>query len=334
MYYFFLRRCEEFHLCRTSPPSHIRSVGQHLEADISNYLNGFPKEDRRLRRMVFNHLLARETCISGCHSMNEINLAEFGTYTELPGGNLLIDKGFSSILQCLVANILPPESIHKEHCVKRIRWMNQSKLENGGIDTGKVDVNQFTANETECGSSPRIARNVEVECENGKKFFADQVLITIPLGVLKERADQLFEPPLPQYKLDSINRLSFGTVNKIFLEYERPFLLPDLSEIIILWDTDDTVSGPANPTPSNMWYKKIFSFMKINEVILLTWLSGEEAVLVETVSAESIAEVCTDILRTFLKDPYIPKPLRVVRLVGILMTFFLLIDMVKHLVGD
>ena len=31
-------------------------------------------------------------------------------------------------------------------------------------------------------------------------------------------------------------RLHFGTVNKIFLEYERPFLSPGVDEVVLLWD--------------------------------------------------------------------------------------------------
>jgi len=80
--------------------------------------------------------------------------------------------------------------------------------------------------------------NVEVVCEDGSRYYADHIICTIPLGVLKEKAATLFSPSLPQYKLDSIDRLLFGTVDKILLEYERPFLNPDISEVMLLWETD------------------------------------------------------------------------------------------------
>jgi hypothetical protein len=80
--------------------------------------------------------------------------------------------------------------------------------------------------------------NVEIVCEDGSRYYADHVICTIPLGVLKEKAATLFSPSLPQYKLDSIDRLLFGTVDKILLEYERPFLNPDVSEVMLLWETD------------------------------------------------------------------------------------------------
>ncbi len=42
----------------------------------------------------------------------------------------------------------------------------------------------------------------------------DAVLVTVPLGVLKEGQIK-FLPPLPQRKLDSIQRMGFGILNKV-----------------------------------------------------------------------------------------------------------------------
>ena len=50
----------------------------------------------------------------------------------------------------------------------------------------------------------------------------------------------------------------FGTVNKIFLAYERPFLNPDISEIIVLWNKVEEESLPMG----ERWFKKIYSFCK------------------------------------------------------------------------
>ncbi len=44
---------------------------------------------------------------------------------------------------------------------------------------------------------------------------ADAVLVTIPLGVLKECATTLFQPKLPDWKLEAIQRLGFGNLNKV-----------------------------------------------------------------------------------------------------------------------
>ena len=60
---------------------------------------------------------------------------------------------------------------------------------------------------------------MEIFCENGEKFEADIVIFTASLGVLKAQSRQIFAPKLPQNKQEAIDKIGFGTVNKIFLEF-------------------------------------------------------------------------------------------------------------------
>lgn len=45
---------------------------------------------------------------------------------------------------------------------------------------------------------------VVVECSDGSVYAAPHVIVTVSLGVLKERADSMFEPALPEEKLNAI----------------------------------------------------------------------------------------------------------------------------------
>lgn len=45
---------------------------------------------------------------------------------------------------------------------------------------------------------------VHVSCTDGKTYTADQVLVTVSLGVLKENFASLFAPSLPQRKIQAI----------------------------------------------------------------------------------------------------------------------------------
>jgi hypothetical protein len=260
--------------------------------------------------------------------MDEIDLMELGSYTELQGGNIVLPSGYSSILEP-VSRDIPQGNICKRQAVTTIQWRYADEfmcanitspggdsgidvLANGdpGNDSDDSDrtvtsehprrpseassrggssekelhstvteaqvnscsdlkqcdkscseilgVSSDTKEISESGESsssllqrhvdissessqPKSVEhvpNVQVVCEDGSRYYADHVICTIPLGVLKEKAATLFSPSLPQYKLDSINRLLFGTVDKILLEYERPFLNPDVSEVMLLWETD------------------------------------------------------------------------------------------------
>ncbi|GFR94168.1 lysine-specific histone demethylase 1 homolog 1 [Elysia marginata] len=64
--------------------------------------------------------------------------------------------------------------------------------------------------------------NIKIICGDGKVYYADHVIMAVPLGHLKKFADEMFEPTLPQYKLDVIHKMGVGTVSKIVLFYRQP----------------------------------------------------------------------------------------------------------------
>uniref|UniRef100_A0A1B6EDQ6 Amine oxidase domain-containing protein n=2 Tax=Clastoptera arizonana TaxID=38151 RepID=A0A1B6EDQ6_9HEMI len=331
-YMVFLHRCEEYFLCQYLPPDGISSVGEHISLETHLYLERIADpNDRHIRSLIFDCLLKRETCISGCDSMNEIDLLELGSYTELQGGNIVLPSGYSSILGP-VSQAIPPDKLITQCPVTNIVW-RQSSFSNANNDSGisdhgndsddsdrtvtedipstrksssdSIDLINSTSGVKRKHSLKKqknIFGSVEVVCENGLKYYTDHVICTIPLGVLKNCATTLFSPPLPQYKIEAIDRLLFGTVNKIFLLYDRPFLNPDISEVMLLWDTS------KKEDLQNSWYKKIYSFSKITETILLGWVSGKEAEYMETLNQQQISDTCTNILRQFLNDPFVPKP--------------------------
>ncbi|XP_029046531.1 LOW QUALITY PROTEIN: peroxisomal N(1)-acetyl-spermine/spermidine oxidase [Osmia bicornis bicornis] len=290
-YVCFLRRCEEYFLSSYSPPDGITSVGAHVALEAEIYLSSLPVEERKIRQLLFDCLLKRETCITGCDSMEDVDLLEMGSYAELQGGNISLPDGYSAILEP-VAKHIPKTSILTRHVVTKIRWQRKKCADNANND------NNTPNNTNTC---------IEIQCGNGKTILAEQVICTLPLGVLKENAKDIFEPPLPNYKLEAIDRLLFGTVDKIFLEYERPFLNPGVSEVMLLWD-DRGLTEEEKQDVSKTWFRKIYSFTKISETLLLGWISGKAAEYMEKLSGAEVADVCTSILRRFLNDPFVPAP--------------------------
>lgn len=318
----FLRRCEEYFVSDYLPPVGIISVGEHINLEIELYLqNVTDAKEKKLKQQIFECLLKRETCITGCHSMNEIDLLELGSYTELQGGNIVLPAGYSSILTPLM-NMLPEDVIIRNCPVKSIRWRrkgdpSESDLDEEACDSDDSDKTVTDVPVTDAGdaTSSNKQPKVKIECDNGDIYTAEHVIVTIPLGVLKEKAKSLFEPELPQYKVEAIDRLLFGTVDKIYLEYERPFLNPSLTEIMLIWEDSPISSSSAassssssDDTIAKTWHRKIYSFTKVTDTLLLGWISGKEAEYMETLPYEVVAEKCTEILRKFLKDPYVPQP--------------------------
>lgn len=264
--------------------------------------------------------------------MDKVDLLGIGSYTELPGGNIRIPSGYSSLIAPIVSAI-PEANLLKQHPVKHINWKYRVEMENmrhdkGYESEGDEDVDKGSNSSTKTVKSAaesiassaqssrsasvcatplhrRLHPNVMIECENGVKFYADHVICTVPLGVIKETAETLFVPSLPPDKRDAIEKLHYGTVNKIYLEYDRPFLSPDIDEVILLWSP---VENEAQVPMKDRWFRKIYSFAKINETMLVGWISGEEARFMETLKMNVVAETCTALIKKFLADPYVPKP--------------------------
>ncbi|KAF5780931.1 putative spermine oxidase transcription regulator Homeodomain-LIKE family [Helianthus annuus] len=67
-----------------------------------------------------------------------------------------------------------------------------------------------------------------VEVISGDQMYqADMVLCTVPLGVLKKRTVK-FVPELPKRKLDAIDKLGFGLLNKVAMVFPHVFWGEDL----------------------------------------------------------------------------------------------------------
>lgn len=82
-----------------------------------------------------------------------------------------------------------------------------------------------------------------VTCSDGSSYVADHVIFTGSLGVLKARHAALFTPKLPDMKVKAIESLGFGTLGKIFLEFDKPFWPTNVSEFVaysFLW-TDEAL---------------------------------------------------------------------------------------------
>lgn len=64
---------------------------------------------------------------------------------------------------------------------------------------------------------------VLVTTTKGQLYKADHVIVTVSLGVLKAKHESLFIPSLPDYKIETIKSLGFGSVAKIYVLFEKPF---------------------------------------------------------------------------------------------------------------
>ncbi|KAJ6724412.1 FLAVIN MONOAMINE OXIDASE [Salix viminalis] len=143
-------------------------------------------------------------------------------------------------------------------------------------------------------------------------FEADMVLCTVPLGVLKKRTIR-FEPELPGRKLEAIERMGFGLLNKVAMVFPHVFWGEDLDTFgclsehsnkrgeFFLFYGNHTVSGGAalialvageaaqmfeNSDPS-MLLHRVLSVLRV--MVLLTGIYNPKGVDVP----DPIQTICT-----------------------------------------
>jgi len=275
--------CEDFYQSQIPTPYGQESVGAYVEHEFESKLQKYHGRELELRRMILQQRLLGESIISGCHLMSELALSEVGSFQELPGVHFVIPPGFESIVHILAESI-PKDQILLDHPVSRIDWDRDSHDEN---------------------------RQICIECQNGKKFYCDQVLCTVSLGYLKRHAGRLFSPPLPEVKLDAISRLKMGVVDKVILEFDGQVLPDGVFRLEMIWDR----SNVENEDISESWVKKIGCYEAISDNVLVGWLCGREAEYMESLSEEQVGRQCVDAIKKFTRKawPKIPKLKRVIQ---------------------
>ncbi|KAJ7542172.1 hypothetical protein O6H91_10G093400 [Diphasiastrum complanatum] len=263
---------------------------------------------RSLLEGVFSIQENSERTETAADSLYDLDLPSFGEYWEFPGKHITIAKGFSSVIYSL-SSVLPPGTIQYGKIVEAIHWTDSHNC---------------------CGPP------VHLHCQDGSIFEADHVIITVSLGVLKAGLAAskgailnshlnnlcktqnvqastnveslkdpiqrngthmaLFQPPLPQSKVEAINRLGFGIVDKVFTLME-PTQGAFHKHMQFIYKNNFDQEKTAIPS----WMRKTFSLYPIHSKsrILLAWFAGKEALQMEAFSDDKIASAIESTVSEF-----------------------------------
>lgn len=149
----------------------------------------------------------------------------------------------------------------------------------------------------------------KVTCEDGEVLEADHIVLTTPLGVLKDRSIT-FKPELPTWKLDSIRQLGFGTLNKVILVYDEPFW--DVHQDMIGLLRDATVTGSKDHYDYARNRGRFYLFWNCIKTsgrpVLIALMAGDAAHQAEVLTDHEIVSEVTQQLDNMFKQTTIPKP--------------------------
>jgi monoamine oxidase len=130
---------------------------------------------------------------------------------------------------------------------------------------------------------------------NHRRYEADTVIVTVPIGVLKAGKIE-FSPPLPERKQGAIDRLGSGVLNKLYLKF--PY---------IFWEHEPDVLGFSRPEKGGfaVWH----NMERITgQPILMAFSSGQSAIDIEALRDPEIIALAMERLRGFYGDE-IPEPM-------------------------
>lgn len=148
------------------------------------------------------------------------------------------------------------------------------------------------------------ANRIQIKCSDDSTFDCDHLICTLPLGVLKKYHLNLFEPSLPQRKVNSIENMGFGTVNKIYVEFVQPFWDKNWEGISLLWQSDKFQEIRKEDPINAEWLKNVIGFYTVSfqPNILCGWISGDAARKMEKSSDVEFEAAVKRLLKIFLKQ--------------------------------
>lgn len=191
------------------------SLADYLDQKFKNYVAEITDPELiELLKSIYDWHCRIGCELNGCKTLSLVSYPLLKQYKNCEGLQTVELKfGYCSILD-LMCEKIPDDTIYRNHAVEKIDWTD--------FRSEECDKNEDAGSVCKC-IEKELEQQIKVFCDNGVVFEADHVIVTIPLGYLKENADNLFNPPLSEKKIKAIQSVGFGTVNKIFLEFKDPF---------------------------------------------------------------------------------------------------------------
>ena len=206
-----------------------------VRAELSTLYEAFPAEIDRLRRELGPDASAAE------------GIDAFVEGTDLaPAAARRARQGLRALIEGESADLSERQSL---------RWMwNEFEYEGGFFGDlpsgGYRSLVQAMADGADVRLNFDVAEiavetdGVRVRSTAGPAEDGSHVVVTVPLGVLKDRRPQ-FSPPLPRARLAAIDRLGFGRLEKVVLTFDEAFWrAAGLPQLMLF---------PGDPDESAMW---------------------------------------------------------------------------------
>lgn len=265
-----------------SKPNQLVSARQVFLNFFKKFLKSdeCPPLERHLLWSLFEWYMKFEIIDNSCEDMRDVSLLSYTQYHECDGIELInLKDGYQTVIDSLVEDI-PRNWVRLRTAVKRIEI---------------------------CNRSLRVKTYIENNEKKSYELF-DHLIITSSIGFLQRHLDTFFGFALPQAKVDIIKSLGFGTIDKIYLHFDKPFWKDEEIGFQLIWTKRD------HNFP--IWVYDISGFDSVRGQpnVLVAWIGGNGAKVMEQMDSDlEVGDICAHVLRLFLPDREIDCPSRVIR---------------------
>ncbi|KAI5636667.1 flavin containing amine oxidoreductase domain-containing protein [Phthorimaea operculella] len=153
---------------------------------------------------------------------------------------------------------------------------------------------------------------VKVTTKDGTVYEANNVIVTISLGVLKDKYKTLFSPALPQEKVTAIEKIQMGKIGKIIFSFPTPWWPSQNSMYGFLWREEDV----KKLSPEDQWLRKIVGViptMGCSNCITM-WTCGKATEQAEILPEDKVKDKSLHLLKQFTAaNLTIPEPTGMLR---------------------
>ncbi|KAK2585863.1 hypothetical protein KPH14_010457 [Odynerus spinipes] len=268
----------------------FENIGRVLRSRFRCYLrqsNDKP-EIRDIKEAIFDWMTRFLIIDNSCYTLDDLSLRSWGNFKFVGGPEHLSFKaGYSSISK-IIADNLNASNLHLNTAVEIIEW-------------------QQNINVTES------ERPITLTLSDKSQIRTKCVIITCSLGYLKENYQNIFMPPLPCHYALGIDCLGFGLINKIFLDFGNAWWKSGTKGFQFIWNQKNI--NVFSEIPLATWTKDLTGFDVLQDCqgVLLGWVGGQGAYMIETLSEEEVATDCLNLLKYYLKVDNIPMVKKCIR---------------------
>jgi monoamine oxidase len=127
---------------------------------------------------------------------------------DLPGDDVISVDGMRALIHAMEMQLNEMTTNNNKNTPTTLTIRKQTRVERIEYDL-------------DCSQS-LLSKSCRIVTSDQAVFEADACICTIPLGVLKKRAMELFVPPLPSDTLQALERAGVGTLNTLVVQWNKP----------------------------------------------------------------------------------------------------------------